>query len=100
MARRKQRDQLVAQGRVSRRTVPLAEVRQVGHTATGTPWVRPAQGRTLVLQMAETRLDQPGAGREVGEALREQAARAGADLEPALDGAARPPRPATPFFGW
>ena len=91
---------LVAQGRVSRRTLPLAGVRQVGHTSTGTAWVRPARGRTLVLQMAETRLDQPGSGPEIAAVLREQAEQAGARLEPALDDPTGPPRPATTFFGW
>jgi hypothetical protein len=92
---------LVARGRVSRRVLSLAEVRQVGHTSAGVPWVRPVHGRTLVLSMAEARLDQPGAGREIAAALREQAEQAGAHLEPAADEEpAEPPRPATPFFGW
>lgn len=91
---------LVARGRVSWRTVPLAGVRQVGHTSTGTAWVRPARGRTLVLQMAETRLDQPGSAADIAAALREQAEQAGADLEPAPEQPSDPPRPATPFFGW
>lgn len=91
---------LVAQGRVSRRVLPLAEVRQVGATSTGTVWVRPRAGRTLVLPMAESRTDRPGGTREIGEALREQAVQAGAELEPVQDGATAPPRPSTPFFGW
>ena len=91
---------LLARGRLSWRTLPLAEVRQVGHTATGTAWVRPVRGRTLVLQMAETRLDRPGSGPEIAAALREQAEQAGADLETTLQEQADPPRPATPFFGW
>ena len=60
----------------------------------------PGPGRTLVLQMAETRLDQPGSGPEIAAALREQAEQAGADLEPAPEQPTDPPRPATPFFGW
>ena len=91
---------LVARGRLSWRVMPLAEVRQVGHTAARVAWVRPVHGRTLVLQMAEARLDQPGAGREIAAALREQAGQAGARLEPALEDASEPPRPATPVFGW
>lgn len=91
---------LVAQGRVSRRRLPLVEVDEVGHTSTGTPWVRPREGRTLVLQMAEKRLDQPGKGPEIAAALREQAVQAGADLGPAAGGPGPPPRPSTPVFGW
>ena len=91
---------LVARGRLSWRTLPLAEVRQVGHTSDGTPWVRPRHGRTLVLQMAERRVDRPGSGPEIAAALREQAEQAGADLEPGPEAATGPPRPATPVFGW
>ncbi len=89
---------LVAQGRLSRRTLPLSEVRAVGLTSGRTVWVRPRSGRTLVLPMAETRVDRPGAPREISEALIEQAAAAGAELEPPQ--ASRPPRPSTPVFGW
>jgi hypothetical protein len=93
-------DVLVAQGRLTRRRLPLSEVRQVGHTRAGTAWVRPREGRTLVLAMAEKRIDQPGSAGSVRIALREQAAAAGADLEPEPAGPGRPPRPATVVFGW
>ena len=93
-------DTLIAQGRFVRRTLPLAEIRQVGVGPMGAPWVQPREGTTLVLHMAETRIDQPGSVPEIHHRLRELAEEAGADLEPALDGKERPPRPSTPFFGW
>jgi hypothetical protein len=93
-------DTLIAQGRLVRRTLPLAEIRQVGVGPMGAPWVQPREGMTLVLHMAETRIDQPGSVPEIHDRLRELAEEAGADLEPALDDEARPPRPSTPFFGW
>ena len=91
---------LLATGRISRRRMRLADVRQVGITAARTVWVQPHRGRTLVLAMAEARVDQPGAAREIADALREQAAAAGADLEPEPEELLRPPRPTTSFFGW
>lgn len=93
-------DRLIAQGRVSRRTLPLAEVRQVGWSPSRTIWVQPRKGRTLLLHMAESRIDQPGRELEIIERLRELATGAGAELGPELDDAQRPPRPTTPFFGW
>lgn len=91
---------LVAQGRMSRRTLPLSEVRQVGLASERTVWVQPRSGRTLVLPMAETRVDRPGTPRDIADALREQAAAAGAELDPEPDDHRRPPRPSTPVFGW
>ena len=66
----------------------------------GAPWVQPRKGTTLVLHMAETRLDAKGSVPDIHDRLRELAEQAGADLEPALHGGAHPPRPSTPFFGW
>ena len=93
-------DTLIAQGRVSRRTLPLSEVRQVGAAPMGAVWVQPREGRTLVLHMAETRVDVKGTVPDIEARLRELAEEAGADLEPALDDPASPPTPSTPFFGW
>lgn len=93
-------DTLHAQGRLSRRTVPLARVRQVALSRTRTLWVQPVEGRTLVLPMAEARVDQEGSVEDVRDRLRELAGLAGADLEPSPEGPQHPPRPATPFFGW
>jgi hypothetical protein len=93
-------DTMIAQGRLVRRTLPLTEIRQVGVGPMGAPWVQPREGTTLVLHMAETRTDQKGSVPDIRDRLRELAEQAGADLEPALDDQARPPRPATPFFGW
>jgi hypothetical protein len=91
---------LLAQGRVSRRTLPLVDIVQVGHGPMGAAWVQPRAGRTLVLHMAEVRTDQPGRVPEIAARLRELAERAGADLAPAAEGEVSPPRPATPLFGW
>jgi hypothetical protein len=93
-------DTLIAQGRVSRRTLPLSEVRQVGTGPMDAVWVQPREGRTLVLHMAETRMDVQGTVPDIEARLRELAEEAGADLEPALDDKASPPKPYTPFFGW
>lgn len=93
-------DTLVAQGRISRRTIPLAEVLQVGTSPSRTVWVQSKGRRTVVLHMAEARTDQPGTIRDIEERLRELAAAAGADLDEPLDEPRRAPRPSTPFFGW
>jgi hypothetical protein len=93
-------DTLIAQGRVVRRTLPLTEIRQVGVGPMGAPWVQPREGTTLVLHMAETRIDRKGSVPDIHDRLRELAEEAGAELEPALDDEEHPPRPSTPFFGW
>jgi hypothetical protein len=93
-------DTLIAQGRVVRRTLPLTEFRQVGVGPMGAPWVQPREGTTLVLHMAETRIDERGSVADIHDRLRELAAEAGADLEPPLEDEQRPPRPSTPFYGW
>jgi hypothetical protein len=93
-------DTLMAQGRVSRRNIPLAEIAQVGRARFGGVWVQPRGGRTLVLHQAELRMDQPGTIPDIEARLRELAAEAGADLGPELDEPTPPPKPATPFFGW
>lgn len=93
-------DRLIAHGRTARRTVPLVEILQVGSTPSRSVWVRARGRRTLVLHMAEQRTDQPGTIGDIRDRLRELAEQAGADLDPPLDGPQRPPRPATPFFGW
>lgn len=93
-------DQLIAQGRVSRRTLPLAEFRQVGRGRMGTVWVQPRTGRTLVLHQAEIRTDVKGDSADVVGRLRELAEEGGADLEPEVEDPTSPPKPSTPFFGW
>ena len=81
---------LVARGRVSWRTLPLAEVRQVGHTSTGTAWVRPAAAGRSCSRWPRPGSTSPGPDAEIAAALREQAEQAGADLEPAPEAADRP----------
>jgi hypothetical protein len=93
-------DTFYAQGRISRRTLPLDRIRQVGIGSARTLWVQPVSGRTLVLPMAETRVDKPGSVEDVHDRLRELAEQAGADLAPAEAERRHPPRPATLFFGW
>jgi hypothetical protein len=92
-------DTLHMQGRVLRRSLPLAEIRQLG-IASRTLWVRPATGRTLVLHMVDVRTDTRGSLDDVHDRLRELAEQAGAELEPLLTERTPPPRPRTPFFGW
>ncbi len=93
-------DRLVAQGRIRRHTVPLAEFLQVGISPARTVWVQARGRRTLVLHMAESRTDVPGNVTDVWERLRELATAAGAELDPPLDDLVHAPRPSTPFFGW
>ena len=93
-------DTLYAQGRLTWRTLPLGQIRQVGVTPSRTIWVQPVAGRTLVLPMAEKRTDREGSVQDLHDRLRELAGQAGADLEPELEERREPPRPATPFFGW
>lgn len=93
-------DRLVAQGRLRRRTVPLADILQVSQSPSRTVWVQARGMRTVVLHMAETRIDRPGSLPEIADRLRELAAEAGAPLDPPLENPQHPPRPATPFFGW
>lgn len=93
-------DTLIAQGRLTRRTLPLAEIRQVGRSRMGAVWVQPREGRTMVLHQAEVRMDDTGALPEIEARLRELAEAAGAELEAELAADVKPPKPATPFFGW
>lgn len=92
-------DTLVAQGRLQRRTVPLADVLQVGQSPWRSLWVQAKGRRTLVLRMAESRVDDEGGLVEIEERLRELATAAGASLDPPLAERTPPPRPRTPFFG-
>lgn len=93
-------DRLIAQGRVSRRTLRLAAIRQVWLAPGRDVWVQPVEGKTLVLNMAEVRTDAPGDAVAVCERIRELAAAAGADLEPPPEAWIKPPPPATVVFGW
>lgn len=93
-------DRLVAQGRVSRRTIPLDRIRQVALDPSRTLWVQPVHGRTVQLPMAEQRVDREGGVEDIRDRLRELAREAGADLLPLPEDPQRPPRPTTPFFGW
>ena len=93
-------DTLVAQGRITRRRIPLAEILQVGTSPSRTVWVQSRGRRTVVLHMAESRVDEPGTIVDIEERLRELATRAGATLDEPLEERRRPPRPSTPFFGW
>lgn len=93
-------DRLIAQGRLRRRTIPLADILQVGQSPSRTVWVQARGMRTVVLHMAEKRIDEPGSLVEIHDRLRELADEAGATLDPPLEGPLHPPRPATPFFGW
>lgn len=92
-------DTLVAQGRIMRRTVPLADVLQVGQSPARSLWLQARGRRTLVLRMAEVRVDQKGGLGEIQERLLELAAAAGATLDEPLDDRVPPPRPRTPLFG-
>ncbi len=92
-------DTLVAQGRLVRKRVPLAEVLQVGQSPASALWLQSKGRRTLVLRMAEVRLDEKGGLVEIQERLRELAAAAGATLDEPLHERTAPPRPRTPFFG-
>ncbi len=93
-------DTLVAQGRLMRRTVPLADVLQVGVSSARVVWVQAKGRRTLVLRMAESRVDQKGGFVDIAERLRELAEQAGASLDAPLEERAPAPRPRTPLFGW
>lgn len=93
-------DTLIAQGRLQRRRIPLADVLQVGQSPSRTVWVQAKGTRTVVLHMAETRTDVPGSLIDIHDRLRELATAAGATLDPPIEARQRPPRPATPFFGW
>lgn len=93
-------DRMVAQGRVRRITVPLSDFLQVGLSPSRTVWVQARGRRTLVLNMAERRVDTEGSLVDIHDRLRELAEDAGASLDPPLDGLHRPPRPAMWFFGW
>ena len=93
-------DVLRAQGRITRRLLPLDRIRQVALAPGRTLWVRPSDGRTVLLPMAEVRVDREGSVEDVRDRLRELATEAGADLEPRLEAPQQPPRPATLVFGW
>ena len=93
-------DRMIARGRLRQVTVPLADVLQVGQSPSRTVWVQARGRRTLVLHMAETRIDVAGSLDDIRDRLRELAEAAGASLDPPLEGLHHPPRPATPFFGW
>jgi len=93
-------DRMVAQGRVRRITVPLADFLQVGLSPSRTVWVQSRGRRTVMLNMAERRVDAEGSLVDIHDRLRELAEAAGATLDPPLDGLHRAPRPATVFFGW
>lgn len=93
-------DVLTARGRLSQRRLPLADVLRTGITPGRTLWVQARGRRTLVLRMAEVRVDQPGGVVDVEERLRELARRAGAGLDAPLEDRVAPPRPRTPLFGW
>lgn len=92
-------DTVVAQGRMVRRQVPLADVLQVGESPGRTLWLQSKGRRTLVLRMAETRVDEKGGLPEIQERLRDLATAAGAALDPPLEERVAAPRPRTPFFG-
>lgn len=93
-------DTLIAQGRLQRRRVPLADVLQIGQSPSRTVWVQAKGTRTLALHMAETRTDVRGSLDDIHDRLRELATAAGATLDPPLEAHRNPPRPTTPFFGW
>ncbi len=92
-------DQVVAQGRFVRRTVPLDEVLQVGQSPARSLWLQSKGRRTLVLRMAEVRADEKGGLADIQARLLELAAAAGATLDEPLEERTRPPRPRTPLFG-
>jgi len=93
-------DRMIAQGRLRRITVPLADFLQVGQSPSRTVWVQAKGVRTLALHMAESRVDVEGSLGDIRDRLRELAEEAGATLDPPLETLQHPPRPATPFFGW
>ncbi|GAA1478137.1 hypothetical protein GCM10009623_25830 [Nocardioides aestuarii] len=92
-------DTVVAQGRMVRRQVPLADVLQVGQTPGRTLWLQAKGRRTLVLRMAEVRVDEEGGLVEIQQRLRDLAAAAGATLDEPLEERVAAPRPRTPLFG-
>jgi hypothetical protein len=83
---------VVAQGRVFRRVMPLAGLRQLGVSPEGRPWLQAADGTVTLLRM----LSLPAYGSAdsspslVAE-VRRAAQAAGADLEPPLQAPERPP---------
>ena len=93
-------DRLIAQGRLTRRVVPLPAILQVGYSTSQTVWVQARGMRTIALHMAETRTDVPGSLSDIHDRLRELAEGAGAALDPPLHEPQHPPKPSTPFFGW
>ena len=90
---------VVAQGRMTRRSVPLVDVLQVGQSPGRTLWLQSKGRRTLVLRMAESRIDEQGGLVEIQQRLRELAAAAGATLDEPLEERVPAPRPSTPLFG-
>ena len=90
---------VVAQGRMVRKRVPLVDVLQVGQSPGRTLWLQAKGRRTLVLRMAETRIDEKGGLPEIQQRLRDLAAAAGATLDEPLEERVPAPRPRTPLFG-
>jgi hypothetical protein len=85
-------DDVVAQGRVFRRVMPLGDLRQLGVTPEGRPWLQTSDGVVTLLRM----LSLPAYGSAdsspslVAE-VRRAAEAAGADLEAPLLAPERPP---------
>jgi len=91
--------QLIAQGRLARRRVPLTEITQIGATRGGRLWVSRSSGASFYLRMAAPsavayRLGPDG----MVAALRERAKAGGAQLGPRLPVGAQPPSPCSPLF--
>lgn len=93
-------ERLVARGRLVRRVIPLADVRQVGLSRTGFLWVqthtpRADGGDVTALRMApQGGLDLgqgPPASQQLVEEIRRRATAAGARLDPPIAGPVRPP---------
>ena len=94
-------DRLVAQGRVTRRSVDLSRLVAVGMSLSAKPWVVPRDGQPFYLRMVSDIMGDPDNPMSLGfaEELRERALAAGATLEPEAEGStSQPPQGASPFF--
>ena len=94
-------DRLVAQGRVTRRSVDLSGLEAVGLSMSAKPWVAPRDGQAFSLRMVSDIRGEQSLPDSLGfaEQLRARALAAGATLEREPEGpTSQPPKGAAPFF--